>query len=228
MMPPVYLKAVVKLFRNLSEVPIILPELVDRLHNEMWRNMSDIERCEQLFKVRGVPVPYIRDDSMPNAGAKVTQAYELVLQDIKKFTSKPMTLYLHSGFEASALKAASSIIKESLKAGIEARMVGLGALLKEIKTWDEKNESVALVEKAQVLCLYLVGKEYTTEFTQSELQGILDKRFAEGKTTLISTHLEPEEFQKRYGFTPRAVVMKFEDAKITSTVDDLLAYMRKG
>ena len=139
---------------------------------------------------------------------------------------KPMTLFMHSPFENSALKAASNIIKAGLRAGVDSRMVSFGKFLEETKTWNRDNFVVQSVEKASLLCLYMVGTEYTTEFSQSSLQTLLKTRRVAGQTTMICSHLEPAEFIKRYGFDPGAVPLKFEDEKLLSTIDELLKHMK--
>lgn len=226
MLPLPYLRVVVKNYRDLVEVPIVLPRLVAKIDEHLWSNMNDKERIEQFFKAKGVPVPYIRDDSAPIGGVKVSQAYESVIDNLGRFMSKPMTLYIHSGFENGALKAASNIVKQAIRENVDARMVGFGALLDEVKTWDAKSEILKKANSAPLLCLYMVGKEYQTDFTRATLDGILSSRYAEGKTTIITSHLDLNDFAKRYGFTPQAVPLKFEDEKITATVEQLLAFMR--
>ena len=226
MLPIPYLKVVVKNYRDLTEVPVLLPRLVAKIDAHLWSHMENKERIEQLFKAKGVPVPYIRTESTPIAGVKVSRVYEAVLADIKKFMARPLILHIHSGFENGALKAASNIIKQAVRENVDARMIGFGSLLSEIKEWDEKNEVIRKVNSSQLLCLYMVGKEYMTDFTKATLEGIITSRQIEGKVTIISSHLDPVDFQKRYCFHPQAVPLKFEDEKITSTVDDLLAYMK--
>ena len=224
--PQPYLKVIVKNYRDLTEVPILLSRLVEQIDKHLWSKMSDTEMVEKNFKVKGIPVPYIRDDSAPIGGVKVINAYNFITGDILKFLGKPMTLFMHSPFENSALKAASNIIKAGLRAGVDSRMVSFGKFLEETKTWNRDNFVVQSVEKASLLCLYMVGTEYTTEFSQSSLQTLLKTRRVAGQTTMICSHLEPAEFIKRYGFDPGAVPLKFEDEKLLSTIDELLKHMK--
>jgi hypothetical protein len=51
---------------------------------------------------------------------------------------------------------------------------------------------------------------------------------AEGKVTILSSHMDLAEFTKRYSYEMQAVPMKFEDAKIKSTIDELISYMKEA
>lgn len=230
LLPLVYLKVVVRNYRDLTSVPSVLPKLVEQINKHIWRNMEDIEQFERKLKVHGVPAPYIRNKSKPVCGVKVGNAFEGIVGNVKKFMESGTSLYLHSGFEESALQAASQIIVAAVKAGIEARMMSFGSFLDEVKeTFDNKNASTESTDKAlkaNLLAVYMIGKEYATDYSRSELVRLLSERRTLGKITLIVTHLELPEFVDRYRYDPRAVVLKFEDAKITQTVDELIKFLR--
>lgn len=227
-LPLPYLRVIVKNYRDLSAVPPLLPGLMAHIDNQIWSTMSDTSLLERKYKVYGVPAPYIRDSGTPAAGVKVTRLYEALLTDLAKFAESSVMLYLHSGFETEALRAASGIIKEALQQGLDARMIGFGRFLELVKETFEKNRGDAEVKKhenARLLAVHTIGAEYATDFTKSAMQSLLAGRRAAGLPTLLVSHLTPDEFEQRYKVNPQAVVMKFEDGKITSTVDELLRYM---
>lgn len=225
--PMPYLKVVVKNYRDLVTVPVVLPQLVEKIDNHIWSNMTDTTLAEKKYKVYGVPVPYLRDSSVPVAAVKVTRLYESIITDIERFVGSPVTLYMYSGFETSAVRAASGIVKCALNKGLDARMVSFGKFMELVKQWDEGSAEVQKYESAKLLALYMVGSEYTTDFVVAAMKSLLNKRRADGLVTVLVSHLEPVEFNRRYVTELQAVPMKFEDDKITSTVDELLKYMQQ-
>lgn len=225
--PMPYLRVVVKNYRDLSSIPVVLPQLVEKIDNHLWSLMENKTMLETKYKVYGVPTPYLRDSSVPVAGVKVTRLYESILADIERFLGSPVTLYMYSGFETSAVRAASGIVKTALNKNIDARMVSFGKFMELVKQWDEGSAEVQKYETAKLLTLYMVGSEYTTEFVQAAMKSLLNKRRADGLTTILVSHLEPAEFNRRYVMELQAVPMKWEDDKITSTVDELLKYMQQ-
>ena len=223
--PLPYLKVVIKNYRDLTEVPILLPGLIEKIDQHLWSLMQDLEFFEKKLKASGVPVPYIRNDETPVAGVKTVNAYDLILADVGKILNKPLVLYFHSGFESAALQAASNVIKAAIRAGVDAKMVSFGKLLEEIKKWDQNNYVATSADKAELLCLYMVGTEYTTDFSQAVLRTLIQHRRTEGKPTLVCSHLDPVEFRKRY-FELTGVAMKWEDPGMISTVDELVKYLK--
>jgi len=223
--PLPYLRVIVKNYRDLTEVPILLPGLIEKIDQHLWSLMQELEFFEKKLKASGVPVPYIRNDETPVAGVKTVNAYDLILGAVGKILNKPLVLYFHSGFESAALQAASNIIKAAIKSGVDAKMVSFGKLLEEIKKWDQNNYVATTADKAELLCLYMVGTEYTTDFSQSVLQMLIQHRRTEGKPTLVCSHLDPVEFKKRY-FELNGVAMKWEDPGMITTVDELVKYLK--
>ena len=223
--PLPYLKVVVKNYRDLTEVPILLPGLIEKIDQHLWSTMQELEFFEKKLKASGVPVPYIRNNETPVAGVKTVNAYDLILGDINKILGKPLVLYFHSGFESAALQAASNVIKAAIKSGVDAKMTSFGKLMEEVKKWDQNNYVATSADKAEILCLYMVGTEYTTEFSQSVLRMLIQHRRTEGKPTLVCSHLDPVEFKKRY-FELTGVAMKWEDPGMVVTVDELVKYLK--
>ena len=226
--PMPYLSVVVKNYRDLAQVPVVLPGLIEKINQHLWSNMSQKTMLETKYKVYGVPVPYLQDSSVPVAAVKVTRLYESILTDIERFVGSPVTLYMYSGFETSAVRAASGIVKVALNKGLDARMVSFPKFMELVKQWDEGSAEVKTFETAKLLALYMVGSDYTTDFVAAAMKSLLNKRRADGLVTLLVSHLEPVEFNRRYQTELQAVPMKFEDDKITSTVDELLKYMNGG
>lgn len=223
-----YLTVIVKNYRDLSQVPPILPKLVDAIHRHHWSTMKDITNYEVHCKAKGIPVPYIRDDKPLLASAEIARCIEGLISNINTFSESSYRLYLYSGFQTSALRAASKIMKAALSSRVDAKMVSFGTLLERVKTWDTADQVVQSCRGVTLLCLYLVGSEYNTEFTCSVLKNLIMHRAAEGKPTILCSHLTPIEFSTRYGFPTGSVELKLEDDKQTTTIEALLTALQKS
>ena len=228
MLPLPYLKVIVRNYRDLSSVPLLIGKLVMKIDNHIWSSMQNKDILNNLFKAKGVPAHFIPINNPPIGGVKAMTAYEAVMGNITKFSSSPLVLYISSQFETGAIQAASNLIKQAIRENIDARMISFGTLLDETKEWDANSEVLRKVKGARVLCLYMVGKEYHTDFTRTVLVNLLSSRMAEGKVTILSSHMDLAEFIKRYNYEVQAVPMKFEDAKIKSTIDELISYMKEA
>lgn len=226
-LPHPYLQVIVKNFPDLTAALPQLNRLVALTNQHYWKTMNDTTQLEKLCAARGVPASYIRRTDSPIAVAKTMKTYEAILENIELFIKQPIILHVYSGFENGALLATSQIIKAALTFNQQGAMVTFGQLLDETKTWDRSNHTVTTAETAQILGLYLVGKEWNTEFTSTKLNALLAQRLTDGKPTIISTHLDEKELVKRYDLKLPMVSMKFEDDTITATVDGLLKLLKE-
>lgn len=224
-LPYVYLKVIFKNYREFSEVPVKLPHLIALTNTHIWNTQmkNTAGMSDKLFKARGVPPSYIQNDGTPIGPAATMGLYNSILNDAGKFSRSGAVVLMHSPFETGALQACSQVVKQAIN---ESRMVQFGALLDKLKEWDANSPEIKQAKEVQLLGLYMVGKEYCTDFTKSVLQSLVTERRVEGKTTIISSHLTPSEFIERYRFDPHAVPMKFEDMGLMTTVNALTDYMR--
>ena len=63
---------------------------------------------------------------------------------------------------------------------------------------DEPNESVERCMACDLLILDDLGTEMTTAFVQSALYQLLNSRLLAGRSTIISTNLDPDQIGRRY------------------------------
>lgn len=220
-MPLPYLKIIVKNYRSLSRVPVVLHEIVNRYHEHLWSNMV-MERQEILIKLAGVPPLFCEDEELPDAPGETLRLFRQITGYMQPFVKKARLLYLHSDFETNALRAASQIIKAGIKAKISSYMIDFPNVMKEIKTWTE-SEALQKLDEAQIACIYMIGKEYATEFSAANLETIIASRTVANKVTILCSHLTPDDFLKRYNTPVRGTIMRFNDPKIKATIAELMA-----
>lgn len=228
-MPVEYLKIIMKNNRHdLTDVPVVLPKYLEKIHEHWWSKMNkEASRETKVFATRGVPPLYLGVTRPPVSKADVSKYVQRVLEVPLMFAAAGKVLYLQSEFETEALLAASQIISAVIKERLAAYMLDFPTYLDEIKTWQDSYK-LGELRKAQVGCIYMIGKEYSTEFTQAHLETLITQRSLENKVTLLCSHLAPVDFKKRYGIEVPGTVLKFEDEKITKTIAALLKELEHG
>ena len=198
-LPLVYLKIVIRFNRkDLTQAPAELPCLLEKFNSYLWSQMEDKTLIEKKFRIAGLPVSYIRENSIPNGKGDSLRAYQSIVLNIEKFLEKPKVVYFHSSMCSESLKACCNIVKKSVEKGINSYAIDVPTFLDEVKKFSD-SEKVKKSENAQLLLLYFYGSEYHTQFTQDNLDALIMKRGAAGKTTLICSFLDPKQYRSRYG-----------------------------
>lgn len=235
--PAVYLASLLRGRQDMSQVPMRVPDAVNTINQEYWRTMmhstTELAQQARYLKLRnaGIPATY-RDDLEPVCAEATQRVYTLVKQNPKKFIEGGRLVYLYSEMQTTALLAAAGMVESVLSAG-SAFMLDFGSFLEEVRKGFERGQGsggagrVRKLETVDVACLYLIGTEYVSSsgFTESVLESLVRKRQMDKRTTILVSHLTPEEFSKRYGRHPQkdwgAVPMKFTDESVTCTIGQL-------
>jgi hypothetical protein len=227
MLPLPYLKYIIYNRIPFPEAVYSLSGILRSIDQGLLENMPERTYFEKLCTASGIPALNIRDASVPTSKADVRQICELLENDPGRFIASGTNLILRSPFENGALQQACRLMKSALKAKHKARMISFPEMLDQIKTW-ESCEALEKAEKAELLCLTMLGKEYTTEFTNASLKNLLGKRASCGRPTVITTHLSIGEMKERYGILLPAVDMTFVDRKLNDTIDELAKFMKEN
>ena len=188
--------------------------------------MEDKSIIEKKYRIAGVPVAYIRDNSIPNGKGESLKAYQAILMNIEKFISKPRVMYFHSTMSTNSLLACSNILKKTVESGVSCYCIDFPTYISEIKTW-ETSDKLKKAEKAKLLVIWAIGTEYSTMFTKSYLESLLAKRQADGLATILCSFLNEKEFKSRYGKDVPGVSVEFKDETTTQTVKDLIAELEE-
>lgn len=238
-MPRAYMKGMFQLYPdNLQQVNV--QELVQLCDEHYWGRIKMEQTKEEMHfnvqcNIARVPPMYITRNEFPATTGANLKVYASILEDVTGFTSLGKVLYLYSDFEDNALLAASNIVKAGIRSKLMCRMLTLNKFMDEVKTF-ENSHILENMEGADIACLSMIGTVYKAQsgFTESTFAAFVDQRRLAGKTTLLSSHLTPDEFYTRYGFSLDkfgAICMKFEDTKMVATVAELakeLAALKKG
>lgn len=226
----------VKLFKRQVSLHTVAysPHLLGQIEIAQWKallkvNSDDLQHQAWLAKLRasGIPPIYAEETEFPQCSTTVLDAWTSMCQRPAKLASTGHLIYMHSLQETNALKAASAIGVAAVKEALKVRMMIFGEFMDAIKTFEE-SKKIQGMAMADIAMLYMIGTEYSTEFTASHLESFIRKRKASGKTTILVSHLSPAQFKSRYdraldgdsGFG--AVTLKFDDPKITVTVNQLI------
>ena len=241
--PKPYLKGIFQLYGSdqLDRVALDLPSIVSRCHEAYWRKYKLTEHSheEKLraihYTIARIPPMYIDRNELPATTGENLNLYSQILEDPIGFSSLGRVLYFYSEFEDGAMLAASNILKSAVRSKLKCCMVPLTTFMEEVKTFQD-SALIDAMEAADIACLSMLGTVYKANsgFTEATCSAFIDQRRLSGKSTILSSHLTPEEFKERYKVSLDrygAIPIRLKDATIKATVADLakeLAALKKG
>lgn len=229
MLPFLYFNFINKQYtKSLAKVPYDLGGIVKKINDLLWRSMKRDTKTDMLSVYGGIPPQYL-SDALPVTGKKEqVDTLMSLCTHFERFLATGVTLYISSPFETSAMIAGSKLCKEAYRVfgGVQDhwKMVCYPALLDIQKDFKSAERGqLTLVEELPFLVLYMVGREYATDFSMAHLKGLIAKRKMENKVTVVCSHLSLEEFQARYDSSLCMSALEFTDA---NEVDNFKALRR--
>jgi len=219
------------IFKNYTDLHVAvceLPKLFDKHSEYLWeKRCMNAEYKEKLYKVSNIPVQYHKPGVYITESPKDQADVAFVEENIERVMGTGKVFYFHSAFGENALRAAASITKAAVDRHIKCYCVSFPNILDTIKKWDADDPAVIRLSTVEVLVLWAVGSEYTTEFTNTQLNSIVQSRRADGHTTILVSSLSPKEYKARYGDEPDGIVVAFKDTKLKQTLSDLKRELEK-
>lgn len=231
-MPKVYLRGIIRRYpKDLNQVPLVLPDLLYQCDLYLWgriklKEMSNEEMIRAvLYRIARVPPMYIPRNEFPATSGTNLKVYHQIVDNPTGFAKLGRVLYFYSTFEENSMLAAANIVKSCIRSKLKACMLPLSSFMEEVKTFEE-SKILRGMEEADVACLTMLGTVYKAQsgFTEATMGNFIDQRRVSGKSTILSSHLTPEEFRERYGMDLArfgAICMKFEDTGVVATVAQL-------
>lgn len=232
-LPLPYLVVLFKNYSKINDMIFNLSRVVEAYHKYLWSKIMDPTLQQKLYQLANIPPLYI-NYKRPVICDKVKeqQYFDILLDNAPKLITANKQLYFHSPFSEGAMIAASKIAVNAIstfQGKNYTAMLGkiyccnLGTYLETYKeNWDATNATIKNTREADLLVLYGVGNEYTTEFTSSYLFALIDQRNVEGRSTILVSSLSPTQFTNRYGKEFVATSIEFRDNKIKQTLEDLV------
>lgn len=202
-------------------------ELIRRKRMKAAENDPQRQLYVAACSKAGIPIPMIDQETSVTCGTQgMTALRDAMLQRPEKLAHAGQTLYLHSDQGTAALQVACQVATRLLRKKIPVQMMDFGSFIQLIfdRSSDVSAKKLAALTNAQVMVFYMLGAEYQTDFSISQLGSIIHKRRIEGKTTLLVSALTPADFEHRYKEkldNYSALVVRFEDDKIKKTIKDL-------
>lgn len=236
-LPLPYLVVLFKNFNRPHDMVYNLNRVIEKFHEHLWGKMRDKTINQKLYQIANIPPLYASDNKVIICNKpKEQELFDALVQNSVKLVGSGKQLYFHSDFMETAMVAASRIAKNAIDnlLGEISTIFGavycchLGSYLEVYKAnWDSTDPTIKNARESELLILYGVGNEYTTEFTSSYLFSLLDQRTVEGRSTILVSSLSPTQFTNRYGKEFVATVVEFKDNKIKQTLSDLVEELSK-
>jgi hypothetical protein len=231
-MPKPYMKGMFQLYPSgLQIVPMELPSLLERCDLAHWGRMKmemteEEQRLFVKYKMARVPPMYMKRNELPACAGTVLKVADQLINDPRGFADLGRTVFFHSIYEDNALLTASNIVKSGVRAGLKCLMVPFTVYMEAVKTF-ETSAIVKGMKSADIAVMSMVGCEYMNKesgFTESHLEEFVKLRRMEGKSTIISSHLDPASFAERYKMgldRLAATPFKFDDGALGLTIIQL-------
>jgi hypothetical protein len=217
-MPFEYFKFINHIYpKNFSAAPYHLGAHINTVNKLLGGHLvNNIETIK--LKHGGIPPQHIGTERTVTGKKEILDTLNSLTDHFDKFMQSGVTLYLHSPFEGSAISAGVQLCKRAAATNVSWKMESYPELLIMLKDFDgDHKSSLEAVIDSDLLCLYMVGKEYPTEFTVSYFKQLMETRKIAGRATIICSHLEPTEFTERYGKGINLCAMEFtDDAEINN------------
>lgn len=231
-LPLPYLVVLFKNYAKTNDMIYNLSRVVEAYHKHLWGKILDKTLQQKLFQLANIPPLFIRESKIVICSKpKEQELFDSIAANASKLVKTGKQLYFYSNFMEAAMTAAIKIAMNAINSYTGKNyttMLGkiyccnLGTYLETFKeTWDAKDTVIKNSREADLLVLYGVGNEYTTEFTSSYLFSLLDQRGVEGRSTILVSSLSPTQFTERYGKEFVSTVVEFKDTKIKQTLEDL-------
>lgn len=212
-MPYMYYQIVHKIYpKSLAAAPYALHKIIDDIHTVLGRNMKHDATFNKLAIYGGIPPQHVTEEPKVTGKKECLDTLNSLVKNFGKFMETGVVLYIHSPFEASAIAAGALLCRTAHSTDVSFKMVAYPKFVEVTKDFGGDHKD--LIEKMRtvdLLCLYMVGKEYTTEFNMSNFKALVASRKVDNKVTVICSHMSPEDFCTRYGAELCISALQFTD-----------------
>lgn len=180
---------------------------------------------EKMYQVANIPPQYHAPMMFICDKPADQEVLDYLIANVKWLEGNGKQFYLHGPFGEEPMKAATAIARACIDRSVKCYCENFPAFLDTIKTWDLESETLKRIRTTQVLILWAVGGEYSTEFTTTNLDALLSIRTANNLTTILVSGLAPKEYFNRYKSEPTGISVGFKGTKIKETLAMLMKEM---
>jgi len=228
-LPRPYPLIIFKNFKHMHDAVIALPSLLAKHSDHMWeKRQMNAEFKEKVYRSYNIPVQYFNPSVYITESPKDQADIDSIITNVAKLKDKGVAVYMHSEFSEGAMNAAMALLRSAADNKVRGYCIAFPSVIDTIKKWDPEDAMLDRMMAVDVLVLWAVGSEYTTEFTNTQLGSILMARKADGKTTVVVSSLSPKDYKTRYGQPPEGAVVGFTDNKMKVTLAGIAKALDKG
>lgn len=206
----------------------MLPALIDKIHNKMWSLNMNPTFQEKKYMVANIPPQHHKKEMFICDKAADQDNLEYISGNVDWLSKNGKLFYFHGPYADGPMKAAAEILRNACDKNIKCYCENYPAFLDIIKTWDLADENLKRIRTTQILVLWAVGAEWSTQFTTTQLEALLSIREAAGLTTILVSALSPKEYSSRYGTECPGIVVAFKGSKTKETLAMLKKEIESG
>lgn len=221
-LPRPYPYIIFKNYKSMHEATFNLASIVTKYNMYMWeKTKMQVTMKEKRYQAAGIPCNYHKPTMYITENSKDQSDIAVTVKQAAKLAGMGVNFYFHSEFSEGAMNAATDVLRSAVDGKLSCYCVYYPIVLDAIKTWDTSDPIITRIPTADVLLVWGVGSEYTTDFTNAQIIKILEQRKVHSKTTVVVSSLNPKEYKNRYGYDPEGAVVAFKDHKLKVTLSDI-------
>lgn len=183
---------------------------------------------EKLYQASNIPPQYHSNTMFICDKPADQETLDYLIENVAWLEKNGKQFYFYGPFGEEPMKAATSIMKAAVDRKIKCYCENYPTFLEIIKQWDAEDPKLQRARDTNLLILWAVGGEWTTDFTTTHLEALLNSRSAKGLTTILVSGLTPKEYETRYKAEAPGIAVAFKGTKIKETLASLKKEMENG
>jgi len=216
-LPRPYVRVALKNFSP-NEAVFNMHRVIRKYNEHLWSQRMNPSFKEKLYQVANIPPQYHKPEMFICEKPADQENMDFVIDNVKWLANNGKQFYLYGPFMEEPMKAATSIARACVDNSVKCYCENFPAFLDTIKTWDLESETLRRIRSTQVLILWAVGAEYSTEFTNVQINTLLEVRSASNLTTIMVSSLSSKDYMNRYKVEPPGISVGFKGMKIKETL----------
>lgn len=221
-LPRPYLYLIFRNYKDMHSAVLALPKLVTAYADHLWeKKKMTADFKDKVYQSIGIPPQFHKTAMYTTENAKDQGDVAAIVKNAGNLKDSGVTLYFYSEFAEGAMHAASEILRKAVDSKLTGYCASYPNIIEVIKQWDLEHHVINKIRYSDVLVLWNVGCEYTTEFTTSEMSKIMVTRRASNLTTIVVSNLTPKAYLQRYGMSPEGTCVGFKDHKLKQTLSEV-------
>lgn len=227
-LPVEYLAEGFRLYKNIQDIVRNCTKIISAV-NAQAQELTMYTLQEKRYLTKGIPPQYLKPKTVIANSATAQSDFNWLLETLAEWTPKGKNFYFHSEFNMEgAVDAGVAVVKKATDLKVNAFLVSWPNIMEALYEFDSDNPTIERIKNTDLLVLWAVGCEHTTDFVLGKLKELLALRSINGRSTVICSGLTPAEYAVRYKGEPEGIKLAFKGKNQTDTIAALKKELARG